>query len=405
MHRTGRDACRQLFLRLITLGEGTEDTRRRVPRSELLTLADPRSMDAVIETYGRHRLLSFDRDPETREPTVEVAHEALLGAWARLRGWIDEARGGSTPARTDLVRNQRMEQAERSSDYLLSGIRLAQAEEAARRIVRLTENEREFLVASVAHRDAEAVAERMRHERELMLERRARTRLRGLVAVLAAALVLAASLTAVSIGRSREAERRSEESTVAALTSASLSNLNIDPETSVLLALHAVSLSASIDEPVPSETVKALHWAMHQATIEYPVRGGATPVSISASHSVKLVAGPLGVRGIYDLPLPILATAARRETAGTLTPEQCERFFGGPACPPLPRRFPLDLQAERLESIPYPGEQRLAGTQVTLFGGNDPKRVAAFEEGVRVVLRRDRDPCPHSREPLLAQTT
>ena len=41
MNEAGRDACRQLFLRLVTLGEGTEDTRRRVRRSELATLADP----------------------------------------------------------------------------------------------------------------------------------------------------------------------------------------------------------------------------------------------------------------------------------------------------------------------------------------------------------------------------
>ena len=29
----------------------------------------------------------------TREPTVEVAHEALLREWPRLRGWIDQDRG------------------------------------------------------------------------------------------------------------------------------------------------------------------------------------------------------------------------------------------------------------------------------------------------------------------------
>jgi len=194
MNQTGRDACRQLFLRLVTLGEGTEDTRRRVRRSELSTLADPQTMDAAIETFGRHRLLSFDRDPDTREPTVEIAHEALLREWARLRAWIDDAR-------EDLRQRARISsatgewiQAERSSEYLLSGIRLAQAEDAIRGdSVRLTDNERDFIGASLAHRDAEAAAERMRHGRELALEHRARTRLRGLVAVLTVGLLLAAS--------------------------------------------------------------------------------------------------------------------------------------------------------------------------------------------------------------------
>ncbi len=89
----GREAVRQLFLRLVTLGEGRADTRRRVPLSELSALeVDASAVESALDAYGRHRLLTFDRDPSTREPTVEVAHEALLEAWERLRGWIDEAR-------------------------------------------------------------------------------------------------------------------------------------------------------------------------------------------------------------------------------------------------------------------------------------------------------------------------
>lgn len=38
------------------------------------------------EQSAAHRLLTFDRDPMTRGPTVEVAHEALLREWGRLRG-------------------------------------------------------------------------------------------------------------------------------------------------------------------------------------------------------------------------------------------------------------------------------------------------------------------------------
>src|SRR4029450_10613545 len=75
----GREAVRQLFLRLVTLGEGTPDSRRRTPVSELSVIeVDPSAMASALGAYGRHRLLTFDRDPSTREPTVEVAHEALL---------------------------------------------------------------------------------------------------------------------------------------------------------------------------------------------------------------------------------------------------------------------------------------------------------------------------------------
>ena len=84
------EVARQVFLRLITLTEGGEDTRRRVLQSELEDLdVDRRLLRSVLDTFGRHRLLSFDRDPLTRSPTVEISHEALLTEWTRLRDWID----------------------------------------------------------------------------------------------------------------------------------------------------------------------------------------------------------------------------------------------------------------------------------------------------------------------------
>ena len=174
MNEPGRDACRQLFLRLVTLGEGTRghasprpafgarDARRRAGdgRGDRDVRAPPA---ALVRSRSRHA--GADGRDRARGPAPRV------GAAARL----DRRRaGGSAPAAPGS-RRRRSEwiQADRSSDYLLSGIRLAQAEEAGRDdTVRLTETEREFLDASLAHRDAEAAAERMRHERELTLERR-----------------------------------------------------------------------------------------------------------------------------------------------------------------------------------------------------------------------------------------
>ena len=89
----GREAVRQLFLRLVTLGEGTEDTRRRVPRSELMAIsADEDLMDDLLDTYASFRLLSFDHNPTNRAPTVEIAHEALIRAWGYLSNWLAENR-------------------------------------------------------------------------------------------------------------------------------------------------------------------------------------------------------------------------------------------------------------------------------------------------------------------------
>ena len=98
-------AARQLFLRLVSLGEEARDsisepaTRRRVLLSELESLHDRSgqdlaisgetpagnisrtdSMTKVVETFGAARLLTFDREPATRAPIVEVAHEACFGS-------------------------------------------------------------------------------------------------------------------------------------------------------------------------------------------------------------------------------------------------------------------------------------------------------------------------------------
>src|SRR5262249_16347555 len=41
LNPAGQEAAQQMFLRLVTLGEGVEDPRRRVARSELLAIAHP----------------------------------------------------------------------------------------------------------------------------------------------------------------------------------------------------------------------------------------------------------------------------------------------------------------------------------------------------------------------------
>ena len=60
-------------------------------RSEL---GDSSDMKSAIDRFGAARLLTFDRDPTSREQTVEVAHEALICEWPRLHSWIDEDRDG-----------------------------------------------------------------------------------------------------------------------------------------------------------------------------------------------------------------------------------------------------------------------------------------------------------------------
>ena len=49
----------------------------------------PVELQAVVDPLVEARLLTLDRDPITRGPTIEVAHEALLTEWARLADWVE----------------------------------------------------------------------------------------------------------------------------------------------------------------------------------------------------------------------------------------------------------------------------------------------------------------------------
>ena len=132
--------------RLVTVSDDRDDTRRRARRTELEQVGIATDdLHAVLDEYGRHRLLTFDRDPTSRTPTVEVAHESLLTDWERFAGWIDDAR-------EDLLTRRRLESATHewiSSDcdpsFLIGGGRLELTESwAASSRFELTHEERPF---------------------------------------------------------------------------------------------------------------------------------------------------------------------------------------------------------------------------------------------------------------------
>jgi DNA-binding SARP family transcriptional activator/WD40 repeat protein len=258
LRETAQVAARQLFLRLVTPGEGTGDTRRRVTRTELLALPPDRSaVLAAVEAFGAARLLSFDRDPGTRVPTVEVAHEALLREWPRLRGWIDAARGDLRMQRWLAAAAGDWAAASRDLSFLVSGTRLEQLEDwRAYTTLALTPDEEGFLSASVAERDRRAAAEQARETRERALERRSLRRLRALVAVFAFAALVAGGLTVVALRQSDQLAQQVRIATAREWTAAALAALDTDPGLAKLLALSA----AELVEP-SVETLAVLHRA------------------------------------------------------------------------------------------------------------------------------------------------
>ncbi|MFO7661096.1 MAG: protein kinase, partial [Chloroflexota bacterium] len=238
LNAAGQVAARQIFLRLVTLGEGVEDTRRRALRAELEALEIPGAdVGMIINTFGQYRLLSFDRDPATRGPTVEVAHEALLREWDELGGWLDECRADVRMQRLLASEAVAWQAAGQDDSYLLHGGRLEQFDGWVETSgISLTGQEQAYLSASLAARDQRRADEEARRRRELDTARQlaetegqraeeqtaAAALLRRRAALLAVALAVAGLLAVAAVLFARS----SGQNAAIAATRAAESNAN-----------------------------------------------------------------------------------------------------------------------------------------------------------------------------------
>ncbi len=206
----GQEATRQMFLRLVALDDdsaASPATRQRVARSELTAVVqDEELMDELIDAYAAYRLLTLDHDPNSRRPTVEIAHEALLREWQRLRGWLDESRD-DLRLRQQLARAaEEWLQAEQDPSFALSGKRLEQFETWSESTqIALTRGERDYLQASAVLRDQRDVAESARRAREAKLEQRAGRVLQALVVVFLLAALVSGGLAIIANNQRRSA--------------------------------------------------------------------------------------------------------------------------------------------------------------------------------------------------------
>jgi WD40 repeat protein/serine/threonine protein kinase len=309
----GQAAVRQMFMRLVTLGEGTEDTRRRTPRAELLAVGNyPDLIDDIITTFADYRLLALDHNPITREPTVEVAHEAILREWERLRAWLNDSRDDIKLQRSlaNVANEWKLHQHDES--FLVRGRRLEQFQLwSLTPQLFMTPLEMNFLSASLAaheDRESEAVAQTVREKR---LEQRAYNRLKMTVAILLIASVFGISLTiAIFLQRQSaiisrddahaaqsDAEREAEISQSVALgASAQEALLRNDTDLAIALALDA----NSIENP-PLQAWQALTDTVYAPGTRRVFRGFDGPVtSVAFSPDGRFIAAGGGRRLDYE---------------------------------------------------------------------------------------------------------
>ncbi|MEJ2209520.1 MAG: BTAD domain-containing putative transcriptional regulator [Anaerolineae bacterium] len=270
---------RRIFVRLTELGEGIQDTRRRVALSELVSgAADASRVEAVLHTLAAARLVTIETG------TAEVAHEALIREWPVLREWLDEDRTSIRLHRHLTESARAWQRLDWDPGELYRGARLAQASEwADAHAAELNPLEGDFLSASLDQAqqlEAEREAQRQREleaarrlaeeqtraaaaeKQRAAVQARATSRLRWLAVGLGALLVVALASALVALQQTRRAEGQTQIARAREITAASSVELDIDPERSVLLALEAVDVARGADDVVLSEVANALHRAI-----------------------------------------------------------------------------------------------------------------------------------------------
>lgn len=231
LDRTDQGIARSVFLRLVEPGDGVEDSRRRTPRDELRRAGmEHERIDRVLSAFTESRLLNVD------EGTIEVAHEALIRAWPRLRAWVDEDREGLRTHRHLTATTESWVRLDRDPGELYRSTRLVSALEWAQdHGNELNPREREFLDASVAAEEGLRRSEERRHRR-----------LRRLLAATAVALVVTAVATILAVVQGRQAadqrdlaigeRRRADAARLSALSAAAVED---QADLGLLLAVAA----------------------------------------------------------------------------------------------------------------------------------------------------------------------
>ncbi|WP_344933908.1 helix-turn-helix domain-containing protein [Sphaerisporangium flaviroseum] len=220
-----------LFLRLTALGEGTEDTRRRVAPTEL-DVDDP-DLTAALDKLAKARLLTVGDD------TVEIAHEALIGAWPRLRMWLTADREDLRTHRQLTEATQTWASLDHDPGALYRGASLALAQEWAARdthLDRLNSFERRFLDASITAEAAEKQAAARRHRQ-----------LRYLTTGLAFLVLVTTSVGVMSVQQRQEAEEAGRIALSRQLAAQALALLDSRPGTAMLLSVEAFHIAPSAE--------------------------------------------------------------------------------------------------------------------------------------------------------------
>lgn len=273
-----RPLARRIFLSLIQLGEGTRDTRRRVPSANLWpAFSEESPISRIVHRLSspQARLITLSSTPDGTE-TVEIIHEALIDHWDRLSRWLESSRdelrlqrrleeaaihwnalgqpaGGLwRPPDLDLLR-----EFVRSSDAVLTPLQLAFYESSdctdkATRAEEQLQHQRELDFAKTL-----AVTETQRAEEQKCAAARLRRRARQLTAVAVASGVLAIAAVALLVV-ARIAQQRAEQAETFRMLAQVDMLLNAEPDSVPVIVKNLAGAGEAVNRHLRDLDAKEL---------------------------------------------------------------------------------------------------------------------------------------------------
>jgi WD40 repeat protein/serine/threonine protein kinase len=170
-----QQVLRDMFVLCLVLPlEGVADTRRGASREELLAVAeDAEIVEGLLKRWTAARLLTVQKDEIRDLDLVEVAHEALIRRWSRIRTWMDEDREAARLVNKLRQESRAWDEAARAPDHLARGTHLLQLKDLCeKKATLLGELEKAYVSAGCEVREGEEREKEARREHELQTAHR-----------------------------------------------------------------------------------------------------------------------------------------------------------------------------------------------------------------------------------------
>jgi len=295
--------ARDVFGGLIQVGRGTQDTRRTARLDELVPAGvEAASVEVVVQKLADARLITTDisqtsevfADPrsmaeraETSEVlsarTVTIAHETLIDAWPWLRRLVNENRDAIALQNQIAEDAAEWERSNRDASYLYSGARLATAREQL--------EAKKLALSAVAQTFVETAI-----ETQEKIRRKQRRQTLGLIGGLAAVAVVLAGLAGLAFTAQQAADMRSRESRSRELAAVALSQIEVDPERAILIALEANRAA------ITYESQNALRQALLASRLQVTLREDESWVNSAAfsPDGARIVTASYRMARVWD---------------------------------------------------------------------------------------------------------